>query len=100
MGEDIYIQAILALIAVLAAIGVIAIIFKRVVNGDMLFLKHRPIKRKRMQVLETQMLDAKRRMVIVRCDQEEYFLLVGGQNDLLIKSQIIKQDSTMYEGEN
>lgn len=38
----------------------------------------------RMQLQSSLMLDARRRLILVRVDQREYLILTGGANDLLI----------------
>ena len=39
---------------------------------------------KRMRITETLMLDARRRMVIVRVDNREHVLLLGAANDVVV----------------
>ncbi len=41
---------------------------------------------RRLSVSEILSLDSRRRLVIARCDETEFVLLIGGQNDLLIRS--------------
>jgi len=43
---------------------------------------------RRIGVVETHALDRERRLVLVRRDDVEHFLLIGGENDLLIEEGI------------
>lgn len=47
---------------------------------------------KRMRVTESLMLDPRRRMVIVRCDDREHLLLLGPGGDIVVAEQAAKQD--------
>jgi flagellar protein FliO/FliZ len=44
---------------------------------------------RRLRMLETLALDPKRRVVLIRHDEREHVLLVGGPNDLVISSRIV-----------
>ncbi|CAA7612777.1 flagellar biosynthetic protein FliO [Magnetospirillum sp. UT-4] len=44
--------------------------------------------RRRLQVLESAPVDARRRLVLVRRDGTEHLLLVGGGNDLVVEGNI------------
>lgn len=46
-------------------------------------------KKKRLALLDSQMVDNKRRLVLVRRDGVEHLLLIGGSNDLVVESGII-----------
>jgi flagellar protein FliO/FliZ len=46
---------------------------------------------KRMRVTETLMLDARRRMVIVRVDNREHVLLLGAANDVGVGEMAAKE---------
>lgn len=43
---------------------------------------------RRLAIVEQLMLDARRRLVIVRCDQGEHLLLLGANEDVVVKSDI------------
>jgi len=45
-----------------------------------------PRQGRRLCVIETVPLDSRRRLLIVRCDETEFVLLVGGANDLVVCS--------------
>ena len=43
---------------------------------------------RRMKLVESLFLDTKRRVVIVRCDEREHLLLLGGQDDIVIDTNL------------
>lgn len=47
---------------------------------------------KRMRVTESLMLDPRRRMVIVRCDDREHVLLLGPGGDIVVAEQAAKAE--------
>jgi flagellar protein FliO/FliZ len=47
---------------------------------------------KRMRVTESLMLDPRRRMVIVRCDDREHLLLLGPGGDIVVGEQAAKEE--------
>lgn len=49
---------------------------------------------KRMKVTESLMLDPRRRMVIVRCDDREHLILLGPGGDIVVGEQAAKQEVT------
>ena len=78
-----YIRAAAALLFVLALLGVVAFVARRFSGGVI------PSKRqKRLAVVEVAAVDPKRRLVLVKRDQVEHLLLIGGGQDLVIESGI------------
>ncbi|MBM3602748.1 MAG: FliO/MopB family protein [Alphaproteobacteria bacterium] len=45
------------------------------------------ITKRRLQLLESQALDPKRRLVLVRCDQTEYLLLLGAGHEMVLQHE-------------
>jgi flagellar protein FliO/FliZ len=43
---------------------------------------------RRLQVIETLPLDIKRRLVIVRCDDNEHLLLLGPDQDIVVETRL------------
>jgi flagellar protein FliO/FliZ len=43
---------------------------------------------RRLKIIESLALDAKRRCVILRCDGHEHLLLLGGQDDIVIEANL------------
>jgi len=81
-----YVRAFAALIFVLALLGVIAY-FGRRFSGVRLVS---PKRQRRVGVIEVTAIDPKRRLVLVRRDETEHLLLIGGGQDLVIESGIAK----------
>lgn len=46
----------------------------------------------RLAVSEVQSIDKNRHLVLVRCDDEEHLLLVGGSQDLVVKTNVTGND--------
>lgn len=46
---------------------------------------------KRMRITESLMLDPRRRMVIVRCDDREHLILLGPSGDVVVAEQAAKE---------
>jgi flagellar protein FliO/FliZ len=55
-------------------------------RGFRLFLKEK--RARRLQVIESLLLDTKHRCVIVRCDEHEHLLLLGEQNDIVVETNL------------
>jgi flagellar protein FliO/FliZ len=71
---------------VLALVGGTAVLARRFGLGN-----RAPIRRggqRRLAILDSTVVDAKRRLILVRRDQTEHLLLVGGANELLIETAI------------
>jgi flagellar protein FliO/FliZ len=82
---SVYISFILALAGVLALIAVTGFILKRVGWGHMTGLK---TGQKRLAVAAALPLDGRRRLVLVRRDDVEHLILIGGPADLVIETGI------------
>lgn len=85
MDISVYIRFILALAGVLALIAIAAFVLKRVGWGGMTTSKS---SQKRLAVTAAIALDGRRRLVLVRRDDVEHLLLVGGPADLVVESGI------------
>ncbi len=79
-----YFQFVLTLVFVIGLIFAIAFIAKRLGFG------HGPAitgnKKKRIVIKEVRPLDARRKIVLIQCDEKEHLLLIGGTQDLHIDS--------------
>lgn len=74
-----------ALIAVLGMIGLCAMIAKKIgfASGAVGFQKKR-----RLAIVETLPLDARRRAAIIRCDGREHLVIIGQTGETLIEANI------------
>ena len=86
MDLEMYSRFILALIAVLALIGAIAWLARRLGLGGKLAPNRG--KNPRLSLVEVLALDSRRRLVLVRRDQQEHLLLLGPGGDLRVESDI------------
>lgn len=85
-----YFRFVLALAFVLALIGVMAWLARRFGFAPPARLPGQP---RRLKVVESLPLDARRRLVLVRRDQTEHLLLVGGANELTVETGIRSPDA-------
>ncbi|WP_085904348.1 FliO/MopB family protein [Kiloniella majae] len=77
-----YFQFFLSLIFIIGLIFAFSLIAKKLGLGNGPAITGN--KQKRLKIKEVRPLDAKRKVVIVQCDNKEHIILVGGTNDLLI----------------
>jgi len=81
-----YVQFILALIFVLALIGLLAWAYRRFALGQKLpMMAHRS---GRLDIVEFRNIDAKRRLVLVRRDEMEHLILLGPNSETVIETGI------------
>ncbi len=85
MGAASFFYAIFSLLFVLSLIWLVSYALKRFVYDKGFAVPG--LKPKRLSVEEIKMIDAKRRLVIVRKDNTEHFILLGANSDLLIESK-------------
>jgi flagellar protein FliO/FliZ len=85
MSFEDYLRFVLAFIFVMALILAIAWAVRRFgLAGPAMPSAGR---KRRVNVVESLALDAKRRIVMIRCDETEYLVLLGQGNDLVLKSE-------------
>ncbi|MEE9139577.1 MAG: flagellar biosynthetic protein FliO [Alphaproteobacteria bacterium] len=86
MDVETYIQFLLALVFVLALIGVLAWLTRRFGFGLIPAAPGRS--RRRLSVVETKSIDAKRRLVLIRRDNREHLVLLGPNSETVVESGI------------
>lgn len=86
MDLEIYSRFLLALVAVLALIGGIAWLVRRLGLGGRLATNRS--RTRRLSLVEVMALDARRRLVLVRRDGHEHLLLLGPSGDLRVETDI------------
>ena len=59
-----------------------------------LTLPGQALRARRMKIVETLPLDARRRFVIVRCDDREHLLLLSAQGDIVVATNLPPSDKT------
>jgi flagellar protein FliO/FliZ len=81
-----YLKFFFALLFVIGLIGGLALIAKKFGVGN-----RGPMRRgrgNRLSIIESMQVDAKRRIVLIRCDNKDYMLLLGGVTELLIEGNL------------
>ncbi len=88
-----YLQFLLALVFVLALIGLVAALLRRFGLAGAAGLKQRIGGReRRLAVVEMTPLDARRRLVLIRRDGVEHLVLLGPTGDLVVETNIRSED--------
>jgi flagellar biogenesis protein FliO len=82
-----WVRVIVAFLVVLALMAGLAAAL-RYVSARGLTFRPKGSPERRMKVVESLALDARRRCVIVRCDEREHLLLLGNQDDIVIETNL------------
>ena len=82
--------SLLALVFVLGLIGLISVALRRFGPERLFYLQHKK-GAKRLSMEETLVLDARRRIVLVRCDKTEHVILLGATTEQVIDKIIAKK---------
>ena len=96
MGWDLTIRALLSLVLVLGLIAGAGLLARRFGMGGGFVLRKGV--RRRLGVVEQIAVDNRRRLVLVRKDDTEFLLLVGGGADLHISTTRAPEPFTLPEG--
>lgn len=83
MNIESYLYAVLALVFVLALLGLLYLVIRRLGIGGAL---PRTRGERRLRLVEVLPVDAKRRLLLLRRDGREHLVLLGPESDLLIES--------------
>lgn len=83
-----YIQFIFALLVVIALIGALAYGAKRLGLIARVTINTAKGKNRRLNIVEILPVDAKRRLMIIRRDDQEHLILLGAERDLVIEQNI------------
>lgn len=86
METTVYLRFVAALVLVLGLMMVVLWLLRRFNIGGMVA---RPGARRRLAVVETMALDARRRLVLLRRDGVEHLVMIGGTQDMVIESGIV-----------
>jgi flagellar protein FliO/FliZ len=87
-----------AAIALLAAVALIAFVFRSLFGHGLKLPKNGRTRPARLGIVDAFDLDRKRQLVIVRRDNVEHLVMIGGPNDLVIESQIARSESREPRG--
>lgn len=86
MDASAYLQSIASLVLVLGLMLAVLWALRRFGIGGMVA---RPNARRRLSVVESMALDGRRRLVLVRRDDCEHLLMIGGPNDMVVEHGIL-----------
>lgn len=76
---------IAALVFVMGLMGGLALVLKRINEKHSI---SRIAAKRRLKILETLPIDARRKLVLIRRDDQEHLIILGGNNETLIESNI------------
>ncbi|NVK17425.1 MAG: FliO/MopB family protein [Methylocystaceae bacterium] len=89
-----YLRFVFALAFVIALIGLLAFMAKRYGMG------YRNVARntqRRLSISEIMPVDNKRRLVLIKRDDKEHLLMIGGETDLVVEQNIATDDLSFSE---
>ena len=88
------ITSVLALAFVLALIGLINVGLKRFGPEKLFYtLQKKKGAVRRLNVEETLVIDARRRIVLVKCDKTEHLILLGATSEQIISAMPVKKSN-------
>lgn len=79
-----YIQLGLALVFVLALMGLLSFVLKKVNYAQSGMMG----KNNRIQIVEQRMIDSKHKVAIVRCDDKDHLVMMGQNGNTVIKADM------------
>jgi len=93
-GESGLTPAGIAIIA--AAVVVVLLLIYWIVKrrGPMTFLRGGANRQPRLAVIDAAPVDSRRRLVLVRRDNVEHLVMIGGPSDIVVESRIVRADNT------
>ncbi|MEO4040970.1 flagellar biosynthetic protein FliO [Hoeflea sp. CAU 1731] len=93
-GESGLTPAGIAIIA--AAVVVVLLLIYWIVKrrGPMTFLRGGSSRQPRLAVIDAAPVDSRRRLVLVRRDNVEHLVMIGGPSDIVVESRIVRADNT------
>ena len=91
-------RLIVALVIILALIGFVVLILKRFGVGRLGAISGHG-RQPRLAVMDMAHLDSRRKLVIVRRDMVEHLVMIGGPNDVVIETGIVRGQSLGHAAE-
>ena len=89
-------RMVIAFVAVLILIAITAWVIRKLSGGGGVSMKAR---QPRLGLIEATAVDAKRRLVLVRRDNTEHLILIGGPSDLVVESGIERGQRASARGD-
>lgn len=93
-GEQ-FIRLIGALVMVLALMGGLLLVLRRINTGAMISISSKISgQKRRLQVMEMTALDARRRLVLIRRDDREHLVILGPTGETVVETGIASIEKT------
>lgn len=96
MDDALYMRSVLILAMLLGVIFLGAVALRRF--GPARHLMASRGARKRLRIVESTLIDGRRRLVLVRCDDRDHLLMIGGVTDLVVARDIPAPESADPSG--
>lgn len=93
-----FLRLIIALGVVFALMGGLAFALKKLGLATPQSIKSS--NKRRLSVVESLPLDARRRLMIVKCDSKEHLVILGTNNDIIIDADIPPVDDSVSTGQS
>ena len=85
-----FFRLIIALGVVLFLMGGLALVLKKLGLSEDRFIKTGD--KRRLKIIESLPLDARRRLVIVKCDEKEHLIVLGANSETIIENDLESVD--------
>ena len=85
MAPDDILRVVFGLVAVLGLIGICAITARK---AGLLSATTSLTRKRRLAIMESLPLDARRRMLIVKCDETEHLIILGSNGETVVERQL------------
>lgn len=91
-------RLLVAIAGVGIALACLVVVLRFIRNrGPLPFLRASGGRQTRLQVLESTAVDTRRRLVLVRRDNVEHLIMIGGPTDVVIESRIVAEGDADYD---
>lgn len=91
-------RLLVAIAGVGIALACLVVVLRFIRNrGPLPFLRGNSGRQARLQVLDSTAVDTRRRLVLVRRDNVEHLIMIGGPTDVVIESRIVAEGDADYD---
>src|SRR5215207_9973908 len=84
------VKAIVAFVVVLALLGIVTWVFRRFAGDRLGAPSARGGRQPRLAVIDAAAVDNKRRLVLIRRDNVEHLIMIGGPTDVVVEQNIVR----------
>ncbi|MBX9776918.1 MAG: flagellar biosynthetic protein FliO, partial [Xanthobacteraceae bacterium] len=96
-GDTLWVRFIFAFAIVLALIGITAFLVRRFGAGGVGASSSRG-RQPRLAVIDAAAVDGRRRLILIRRDNVEHLLMIGGPSDVVVEANIVRAGAAAREG--